>query len=254
MNWLSKEIVLYKGQGQYSAVKVTRKGNRVNLYTGDNFLQSPLNLRKVPVGAVYDWYLVAPWFAGNFTGQINSLLILGLGAGVQVKLYNKTYQVKDIVGVEIDPLIADLGKKYFGLDDHNLQIIIDDASHYIKNVTARFDVIILDAYKGNKYDVTSGSREMLRDIVHKLTSRGVLVINRVFGDATNASLEKDLTSLFTTVFIFKVHKNVFYIGTNSKEAPKTVEDVKNILKSAVKINKELSFFKTFKLSNLRILT
>jgi len=215
MLWSPRETVLYEGQGQYSPVKVTKRGSRVNLYTGNNFLQSSYDFEKEPTGTVFDWYLVAPWFLENFTGQFDSLLLLGLGAGSQVKLFNKAYTVKSITGVEIDPIIVKLGQEYFDLNDNNLKIVVDDVSNYIKNSSETFEVIILDAYRENKYDAASGSKELLEEISKKLTGGGVLLINRVFGETSNLTLEKDLLDLFDTVFALRVHNNVFYMGTNS---------------------------------------
>ena len=243
MNLLPREKVLYTGPGLYSAVKVTKNGSRVNLFTGDQYLQSSFDFNHAPTGTVFDWYLAAPWFSGSFDGCLGSMLILGLGAGAQVKLFNQTYEVKKIVGVEIDPLIIDLGKKYFDLNDSNLEIIQGDVITY--RHSGRFDLIILDAFRENKFVDLSG--------LSILTDRGVLVINRVLGDVANRELEKDLVRIFTTVYALKVINNVFYICTNSDEAPRSSTEVKKILNAAAKSNKNLDFLKSFRSSNLHLL-
>src|SRR3989338_3460422 len=96
--------VLFEGQGLYAVIKVIKKGSRINLYTGKGFLQSSINRQETLKGGHSDWFLAAPWFSGNFEGIIDSLLILGLGAGSEVPLYNQVYKVKTMTGVEVDTL------------------------------------------------------------------------------------------------------------------------------------------------------
>lgn len=250
MSLLSKEKVLYEDQGLYSSVKVTLKGTQVKIYTGNNFLQSCYDSKKIPSGSVFDWYLAAPWFLGNFNRYLESLLILGLGGGSQVKLYNRAYEVKSIIGVEIDPLIIDIGQKYFSLNDPNLQIINTDAAAYLRQPPGRFEVILLDTFKENQFESALTSRKLLTSIEEHLTPNGVLLINRVGKDTSNQKLEVDLVKIFKTVFSLKVWNNIFYLGTNSPTAPKTEAAALKILRTAAESNEYLNFFKLGKDSAL----
>src|SRR5689334_14469212 len=54
--------------------------------------------------------------------QIKSVLILGLGGGTVAKLVHKNWPKAKIIGVDIDPIIIELGKKYLGLNDKNINI------------------------------------------------------------------------------------------------------------------------------------
>ncbi|MCX6784120.1 MAG: hypothetical protein NT141_03580 [candidate division WWE3 bacterium] len=252
MRWPFTESVLFEEQGLYSTVKITKKGNRVNLFTGGKYLQSSFDLNSNPKGTVFDWYLAAPWFSGNFSGQIGTILILGLGAGSQVKLFNQAYQVESIIGVEIDPLVISLGRQFFDLNDRNLQVVTADASDYIKNAAVSADLIILDAYRENKYDPELGQNDLLKQTAAKLSQSGVLIINRVNGEKSNQDLENDLRGISKVVFAMKVYNNIFYICTNSEVAPKSVSEAAGILKQAEKTNRTLKFFDSLKLSNLRV--
>lgn len=80
--------------------------------------------------------------------RIVNVLILGLGCGSLVKLISKKWPKAKITGVEIDPVMISLGKKYFNLEKFkNLKIIQDDAK---KQKLSGYDLIICDAYLGGK--------------------------------------------------------------------------------------------------------
>src|SRR3990172_2235063 len=64
---------------------------------------------------------------------VKECLILGLGGGGIAKIVRKNWPQTKIVGVDIDPIIVDLGKKYLGLDKLDVEIVIQDARDYITN-------------------------------------------------------------------------------------------------------------------------
>lgn len=224
----------------------------MNLFTGNRFLQSSFDPQKAPQGTVFDWYLVAPWFSGNFGGQVGQMLILGLGAGAVVKLYNRAYQVKGITGVEIDPLIIDVGRKYFNLNDDNLQIVNGEAGLYLKKDTKKYDLILVDAFKENIFEVSCESASFLQEAKAHLADEGLLLVNRV-ADTSNQDLEEKLKQVFKTVAALKVHNNIFYMATNTPCAPKSAQEAYKMISGVAESNSSLSFFRSLKITNLRIL-
>ena len=62
-----------------------------------------------------------------------NVLILGLGGGSVAKLIRKRYPKAKITGIEIDPVMVDLGKKYMKLDEWKVDVVIADAGEYINN-------------------------------------------------------------------------------------------------------------------------
>ena len=65
--------------------------------------------------------------------KVQSVLILGLGAGTAARLVNRFWPEAKITGVEIDSKIIKLGKKYFDLDKiPNLKIICADAVKWLQ--------------------------------------------------------------------------------------------------------------------------
>ena len=86
---------------------------------------------------------------------INHCLILGLGGGTVAKLVRKKWPEAKITGVDIDPIMVELGEKYLGLREFDVDTKIGDAFDYLikyqSSAINHFDLIIADLYNGDKY-------------------------------------------------------------------------------------------------------
>lgn len=82
---------------------------------------------------------------------LRKVLILGLGCGVAAKLISEKYPKAKITGVEIDPQMIDIGRRYFSLGGiPNLKVICADAKDFFRNNKVKYDLILVDAYIGNR--------------------------------------------------------------------------------------------------------
>ena len=246
--------VLFEGQGLYSVIKVIKKGGRINLYTGKGFLQSSISRQETLTGVHSDWFLAAPWLSGNFEGNLDSLLILGLGAGSEVPLYNQAYKVKKITGVEIDPLIIDLGKKYFDLNETNVKTINGNVRFFLDTMTDTYDQIILDLFKENVFEKDCQSLPFFQKVRGHLTPEGVLLANRVLKDPSNSEMERELKKVFNTVVALRIRNNLFVIATNARRAPKSPVEVQQLLLKASTLSRQLRFFGSLKLEDIRVIS
>jgi spermidine synthase len=147
-------------------------------------------------------------------GQKNkSWLILGLAGGTLAGMIAKKYQPNHLVGVEIDPIMVDLGKKYLKLADiPNLEIIIKDAQKYIETTKGRFDYIFVDMYFGDKLPQFIYSPKFLK----KFRILGHTVIfNHLFYDdkkVKNANkLVTSLKSIFPKINLLRKLTNLLII-------------------------------------------
>ena len=139
------------------------------------------------------------------SNDFNKILILGLGGGTLAKLLRKKYPNAKITGVEIDPIMIELGKKYLRLDDFNVDIKIQDADSFkLKG----YDLVIIDTYLGDKYV----------DLFNKdLLESKVVVFNRLFyGNKKKEALKfgKKLERLFKKVDVYYPTANLMYICYN----------------------------------------
>lgn len=107
--------------------------------------------------------------------KLNNILILGLGGGTVAKLIRKYWPKSEIIGVEIDPVMVELGTRYLALDTSKTKIIIQDAFDYclMPNV---YDLVIVDLYAGDEFPKKFEQEEFLK----RLTKNKLVIFNRLY--------------------------------------------------------------------------
>jgi len=79
-----------------------------------------------------------------------SVLIVGVGAGVTAGALSIHPEVARIVVCEIEPMVPASARDYFGeenhhvFDDPRVELIFDDARHFLQTTTEKFDIITSD--------------------------------------------------------------------------------------------------------------
>tara|TARA_B100000795_G_scaffold77521_1_gene55317 strand:+ start:1248 stop:3644 length:2397 start_codon:yes stop_codon:yes gene_type:complete len=178
-----------------------------------------------------------------------SILIVGSGSGNDVAAANR-FDIKSIDAVEIDPIIAELGRKYHPespYNNNNVNLVIDDARTFIKNSKNEYDVIVyglldsqsnLSSKGGIRLDSYVYTVEALTEAKNKLKKNGFIFISffvqtpeigyKIFG-----MLEK-ATGIKPTVLKSKTNSRYIFIG--AKKNPEIQIDKLKYFK----INKEFN--------------
>lgn len=143
--------------------------------------------------------------------QHKDWLIFGLATGTVATMISKKYKPEKLVGVEIDPEMVRIGRKYFKLDEiPNLEIKVMDASKYKFN--QHFDYILVDMYIGDQMPAFVYSDKFLKNIRKHST---VSVFNHLFYDpdkrANAEKLIKSLDKLYNNIVLVRVLTNVLVI-------------------------------------------
>jgi spermidine synthase len=79
-----------------------------------------------------------------------SVLVVGCGAGVTAGSFMVHPSIKRVVICELEPLVPKLASKYFAKENHHVvtdprvEIVYDDARHYILTTNEKFDIITSD--------------------------------------------------------------------------------------------------------------
>jgi spermidine synthase len=188
---------LYKGQSKLNGeVKVVENSGTRRLIAA-GFTQSQ-SLRSDGCTGFQYWDSLVP--EGLTFGADARVLILGLGAGTTAKIITRRFGPVAIDGVEIDPLMVELGKKYFSLDEPNLNIIITDAASFVKEARFKYDLICLDIFMGGVVPKEFESKEFLDGVKGLLKDEGVLAINKIFsGKEELETFEEFIRSVFPVV-------------------------------------------------------
>jgi spermidine synthase len=112
--------------------------------------------------------------------KVERILVLGLGAGSCLIPLTKKWPQAEIAGVEIDPKMIQLGKKFFRLSDYNLEIKIEDAINFVSKTQQKFDLVLIDLFSGEKYPKFSEEQCFLKNLKKILEKNGLLIFNRLY--------------------------------------------------------------------------
>jgi spermidine synthase len=105
----------------------------------------------------------------------SDVLILGLGGGILAKVFQNNLGF-NVDAVELDPRIAEVARQYFALGDR-VNVIIDDARHYLEETQKKYDVIFFDVYRGELPPPHVFTLESLAKTKSLLTDAGLIVVN-----------------------------------------------------------------------------
>lgn len=152
------------------------------------------------------------------TKELKNVLILGLGGGTAAGLVRENWPEAKIVGVDLDPVFIELGKKYLNLDDINVDIKIMDAyeflSQRLKAEDQKFDLILNDVYVGSEVPEKLESEDYIHLVRNLLSESGLAVFNRLYyGDNRKGAVKfrEKLEEVFENVDIFYPEVNAMYI-------------------------------------------
>lgn len=150
-------------------------------------------------------------------GETGNALILGFGGGTVAKLLKKYWPGIVIEGVDIDPVIVVLGKKYLG--DQKIKVKIGDASNYVSHKSPEsFDLIIVDLYNGDMFPEKFEKEEFVTKIKKLLSEKGIIVFNRLYyGDKRRLAVKfgRKLEKIFPKVEWYYPEANVMLICRGS---------------------------------------
>lgn len=149
--------------------------------------------------------------------SISYALILGLGGGTLVGVIRKEWPDTKITGVDIDPLMVEMGKKYLKLNPDDVEIVISDATTFCKKQIKdkkKYDLICIDMYNGDVYPPQFEEESFLRLVRRLLSHNGIAVFNRLYyGDKRKLSVKfsKKLSEVFSTNDAIYPEANVMFV-------------------------------------------
>lgn len=160
----------------------------------------------------------------NHKSQITNVLILGLGGGSVAKLVRKKFPDAKITGVDLDPVIVELGRKYLKLDEYGVKVVIDDASEFLKKISTRnpqpatrnpkYDLICIDLYVGEEFPKKFESEKFIKNVKNLLSEDGFAIFNRTHYDDKRAKAVKfgnKLERIFNKVEWVYPEANVMFV-------------------------------------------
>ena len=144
MTSASRSEILYTGEGINSSIAISR--------WDDGAVQFHVSGKVEASSEPYDMRLqrMLGHMPALFHPNPKSVLIVGFGAGVTAGTFVLYPGIERIVICEMEPLIPPTATKYFSHENYNVmhdprvQIVYDDARHFILTTREKFDIITSD--------------------------------------------------------------------------------------------------------------
>ena len=217
--------LIYEQESLYNYIQVTQlpDGTRELILNEGQAIHSIYypNPKTVLTGWYWDYFLAAPYFNAGFTPQkLHRVAIIGLAAGTIAHQFTKVYGQVSIDGVEIDPSIVDVGRKYFAMNEPNLHVHIQDGRTYLETTQAQYDVVAIDAFQQPYIPFQLTTHEFFSTIRSHLSSTGVVALNTAHTPHDYRLVQafvNTMSKVFPSVYVFDVP------GTFNTEIMATVQ-------------------------------
>jgi spermidine synthase len=209
-----KEIpnLIYEQESLYNYIQVTQLpgGTRQLILNEGEAIHSIYNPnpKAVLTGWYWDYFLAAPYFSSGFMPRrLHRVAIIGLAGGTIARQFTQVYGPVPIDGVEIDPAIVNVGRKYFAMNEPNLHVYVQDGRTFLETTHAHYDLIAIDAFQQPYIPFQLTTREFFTIIRSHLSATGVVALNT--GHTTHdfrlvQAFVNTMSQAFPSVYTFNV--------------------------------------------------
>ena len=215
---------MHRSRTAYNDIEVTREGDVVTLWSR-GVRQTAIST-KSPLPLIESSRNML--LALAFCTHPKRALILGLGGGSVARMLLAALPDLTIDAIEIDPAMATLARQHFGLrPSSRLHLVLADATAYARERAreAEYDLVLVDAYLGNRFATGLTADAALERLRRCLTPEGVLVMN--FFSGNRRALEPALHSLdhrFRSIFTLAgtESRNLLAFATKQARSPEQI--------------------------------
>jgi spermidine synthase len=194
---MSRSQILYTGEGMNSSIAISR--------WDDGAIQFHVSGKVEASTESYDMRLqrMLGHMPALFHGDPHSVLIVGFGAGVTAGTFVLYPGVQRIVICEMEPIIPPTATEYFGKENYNVmhdprvQIVYDDARHFILTTREKFDIITSDPiHPWVKGSATLYSKEYFDLVKQRLNPGGVVTQWVPLYESNPAVVKSEMATFF----------------------------------------------------------
>ena len=159
-----------------------------------------------------------------FNPGIQRVLFVGLGGGIAPKRMWRDYPEVTLDIAEIDPVVVDVARKYFGLPgDRRLQVTVQDGRRFISSTSAKYDLIVMDAYYADAIPFHLTTEECFREAKKKLRPGGLIAYNII--GALEGQGSKLFRSMYRTIAGTWPKTAIFGIDYGSMMNPTAIRNI-----------------------------
>jgi spermidine synthase len=206
--------LIERRESRYNTIFVRRQGPYIAMMFGVNrrlfteSLYNPRDPRELPVA--YTRYMTA---ALAYPTQLSNVLEIGLGGGRTAHYLHLHMPQVRITCVELDPEVIALAQRHFGVrQDQRLRIVERDGRMFLRQAQDRYDLIMVDAYRGTFVPFHLLTREFFLTAKRKLAPGGAVAQNIEPSTMLFPSAVATLKAVFANVDLYQAEGNVVAIA------------------------------------------
>lgn len=217
----TRTSVVFEAPSEFGAVRVTERADGLRrLQTGAGratqssiYPGRPLHLEHAYTRVA----MIGPALAPD-SGRI---LFVGLGGGAMPMYTRHTMTDADIDVAEIDPVIVDVARDWFGFRaDARMRVHTGDGRALIERAPpASWDVIVLDAFSDDEIPFSLTTREFLTAVRTSLAGDGVVISNLWSANALHTPMIATYQAVFDHVHLIDVprrRQQILVAGTSAR--------------------------------------
>ena len=169
--------LLHEEDSLYQFIQVIQRddGRRLLRLNEGVAVHSVWRRDTVLTGGVWDAFLALPPLLDR---PLRSVAILGNAGGTTARALGRFYPQARVDGVELDPAVSRVGRRWFGMEDNPRLTVHDaDARPFLRSTDERYDLIVVDAYRQPYVPFYLATREFFRLARERLEPGGILALN-----------------------------------------------------------------------------
>lgn len=215
--------LIYEKESAYNYIQVVQEGKKVSLMMNEGrAIHSVYDPDNLLTGGPWDYWTIAPYFSQGFQpSDYKSMAMIGSAAGTASYIISKVYGDIPMDGVEIDPEIVNIGRRYFALDTlPSVTTYVQDGRTFLQTdgKDKKWTVVGIDAYRQPYIPFHLTTVEFFQEVKNRLTPDGAVMINagRTFNDTRLVeALANTMLQVYPNVYVIDVPTlaNSMVIGT-----------------------------------------
>lgn len=154
----------------------------------------------------------------TYPESLGSALIIGLGGGRTAWYIHKSVPALAFTSVELDPEVAKIADRYFNVrEEDNFAVEIRDGRVWLARTDQKFDVILIDAYRGPFVPFHLLTTEFYQLVADHLNPGGVAVQNVEPTTMLFDSAVATIKAAFEHTVFLRGDGNIVIVGYNGPE-------------------------------------
>jgi spermidine synthase len=192
-------------ESEYNDIYITKRRNQLIMtfqLKGWDYTESVANLEDADdLPLAYSQVMTAASLL--YPSEVKRILMIGLGGGSISTYYGRAMPDVHIDTVELDQRVIDVAKQFFAIrETDRVRYFAADGRVFLNRSKDRYDLILLDAYRGGYVPFHLLTREFYTLVKSRLTPGGAVAFNVHDGTKLYHSTVKTLGEVFPIVDLY----------------------------------------------------